>query len=127
MIFTIDFDGTCVDHRYPKVGPDLPHAVDVMQEMIERKHRIILLTMRSNFKIKDLDAAVSWFDEREIPLMGVNENPEQRTWTSSPKPHADFNIDDKNLGCPLIKLSWMERPGVDWKSVRGLLHKTFEY
>ena len=27
MKIAVDFDGTCVDHRFPDVGPPAPHAV----------------------------------------------------------------------------------------------------
>ena len=28
----------------------------------------------------------------DIPLFGVNENPTQKDWTSSPKPYVDWDI-----------------------------------
>ena len=124
LIFTVDFDGTVASHEFPNMGQDLPEAVSVLHEMVARGHRIILNTMRSdNDEGKYLTQAVKWFADRDIPLFGVNGNPEQHTWTTSPKPYAHADIDDNNLGCPLIQLAWMKRPGVDWAAVRTLLHK----
>ena len=129
MIFTIDFDGTVVDHRYPDIGPELPLALDVLHEMLERKHRLILLTMRSNSEMSGpmLSNAVTWLKDHKVDLWGINENPEQKTWTLSPKPHADLGIDDKYFGAPLMQLAWMKRPGIDWKVVHSGLTKLFNY
>jgi len=118
MIIAIDFDGTCVDHRYPLVGPDLPHAEQVIQK-ISRDHKIILWTMRSG---KELQDAVQWFVERSIPLFGINRNPEQDSWTSSPKAYAQVYIGDDALGAPIIHYDWMVRPGIDWMAVENILY-----
>ena len=111
-IYAIDFDGTCVDHRYPDVGPSLPSAVAVLSRMASDGHRLILWTMRSG---KELDDAVEWFRANGIPLYGIQRNPDQDTWTASPKAYAQVYIDDAALGAPLMQLAWMKRPGVDWE------------
>jgi hypothetical protein len=54
---------------------------------------------------------------------GINENPKQKEWTSSPKIFANIYIDDTALGIPL-KLDedgHISRPYVDWNRVRALL------
>ena len=30
MIIAVDFDGTIVTHEYPKIGKDIPFAIDVL-------------------------------------------------------------------------------------------------
>jgi hypothetical protein len=62
-----------------------------------------------------LTDAVNWFKERDIQLYGINENPTQKDWTTSPKSYANLYIDDASLGCPLIY--GRERPYVDWDAV----------
>lgn len=47
MIIAVDFDGTCVKHRYPMVGEDVDGAVSVLKELVRKGHKIILYTMRS--------------------------------------------------------------------------------
>ena len=47
--------------------------------------------------------AVNWFKKNDIPLYGINENPDQSSWTTSPKPYCHIYIDDAALGCPLIR------------------------
>ncbi len=115
-IIAVDFDGTCVTHEYPKVGRDIG-AAKVLKEMSDAGHRIILFTMRSG---KELEDAVKWFTDNDIPLFGVNINPEQHKWTSSPKPYAHIYIDDAALGCPLI-YEGNDRPYVDWIKVYAML------
>lgn len=66
--------------------------------------------------------AIDWFKKHDIPLFGVNENPTQKDWTSSPKPYAHIYIDDAALGVPLKHDSLSERPYVDWDIVKCYLH-----
>lgn len=65
--------------------------------------------------------AVQWFSDRELVLYGINHNPEQSSWTSSPKAYAQLYIDDSALGCPLVTYRDGARPHVDWFGVEGLL------
>ena len=60
--------------------------------------------------------AVNWFKKNDIPLYGINENPDQSSWTTSPKPYCHMYIDDAALGCPLIQ-ELNQRPYVDWYTV----------
>ena len=124
MYIAIDFDGTCVDHRYPDVGEDAPLAVQTMKELVADGHLLILWTMRSGRFLGD---ANDWFKDRGIPLFGSQKNPTQDRWTSSPKCHADVYIDDAALGAPMIHPEGFTRPCINWGAVsRKLLHVTSE-
>lgn len=46
MIIAVDFDGTCVKHRYPMVGEDVDGAVSVLKELVRKGHKIILHRVR---------------------------------------------------------------------------------
>ena len=118
LVIAIDFDGTCVEHDYPAVGLEVEGAVETLRALIKRGHKLILFTMRSGEK---LEAAVRWFRDRKIELWAVNENPEQRSWTSSPKVYADYYIDDSALGCPIMFIDGVRRPVVNWSKVRAML------
>lgn len=134
MHIVIDFDGTCVTHEFPKVGKDIG-AVPVLKELVLKGHKLILFTMRSNKKdvasnldhihsngAKYLDDAENWFKSNGIPLYGVQVNPDQLSWTDSPKAYGDLIIDDAALGCPLkFNANYSERPYVDWVIVRSML------
>lgn len=117
MIIALDFDGTVVTHEYPYVGDDIG-AVPVLKELIAAGHQLILFTMRSG---KLLDDALAWFERNGIELYAVNENPEQKSWTSSAKVHANIYIDDCALGCPIRFEDGVRRPFVDWQKVREIL------
>ena len=133
MIIAIDFDGTCVTHEFPKVGRDIGAALVLKRLVEEEGHKLILWTMRSDVESPKSDHpdihavggpylsdAVAWFAKNGIPLWGINTNPEQPTWTHSPKAYANLYIDDAALGIPLI-LVREGRPYVDWKKVETML------
>lgn len=117
MIIGIDFDGTCVSHKYPEIGEDIG-AQPVLSRLVKSGHLFNLNTMRSG---KELSDAIDWFGNNHIPLNGINEDPGQRNWTSSPKVYAEMYIDDISLGCPLIYPTGGERPYVDWGTVEQYL------
>lgn len=117
VVIAVDFDGTCVTHDYPYIGSDIG-AVPVLRELVDAGYNLVLNTMRSGRLEKD---AVRWFKENNIPLYGVNCNPDQKSWTSSPKVFADLYIDDAALGIPLKTSQTSTRPFVDWVAVRELL------
>jgi hypothetical protein len=71
---------------------------------------------------KELDEAINWFKERDIPLYGINEDPGQKEWTQSPKVFANLYIDDAALGAPLMfDETISDRPFIYWKMVERLL------
>ena len=117
MVIALDFDGTVVTHEYPYIGEDIG-AAPVLKELVAAGHQLILFTMRSG---KLLDDALAWFERNGIELYAVNENPEQVSWTSSVKVHANMYIDDCALGCPIRFEDGVRRPFVDWKKVREIL------
>ncbi len=117
-IIAIDFDGTCVEHEYPSVGMDVEGAVETLRALNNKGHRLILFTMRSGEK---LEKAIKWFKDRDIELWAVNENPEQKQWTESPKVFADVYIDDAALGCPIMFIDGVRRPVINWRKVREWL------
>lgn len=118
----VDFDGTCVTHEYPKIGRFIG-AQKVLNRILREGGQLILWTMRSG---KELDEAVNWFDENRITLTGIQRNPTQGRWTSSPKAYAKIYIDDAALGCPLKPGLRDERPYVDWETVELLLFGNVE-
>jgi len=128
IILAIDFDGTCVTHEYPKVGKDIG-AVPILKKLVENGHQLMLWTMRGNKPTSEgvdtLQDAVDWFKNNNIPLWGINENPDQKAtgWTNSNKQYAQMYIDDAALGCPLMYDWGIEKPFVDWVEVEKSLTK----
>lgn len=115
LIIAIDFDGTIVEHQYPDIGSPVPGAFDYMRQFVERGAKLILWTMRHGQELED---AVAFVKDSGIELFGVNCNPNQHTWTDSPKAYAQVYIDDAAFGCPLCESKRMGgRPYVDWDIV----------
>ena len=101
MVIAVDFDGTIVEHDYPRIGREMPGAFVTMKRLIEQGWKLILYTMRSG---KELQAAVDFCRENGVEFWGVNENPEQAAWTNSRKVYAHFYIDDAAVMAPLVKV-----------------------
>lgn len=121
LIICVDFDGTCVTHEYPNIGKEIG-ATEILKQLTDKGHKLILFTMRSG---KELQDAINWFKERDIPLFGINENPEQHTWTSSPKPYANLYIDDAAYGCPIKYDKILSgRPFVNWDIIKTNLNQS---
>ena len=63
ITIALDFDGTCVRHRYPSIGEDLPLCVKTLKKWIKKYNvGLILDTMRSD---KELEDAIQWFKDKE--------------------------------------------------------------
>ena len=118
MIICVDFDGTIVEHMYPKIGKEVPGAIEGLQFLQKQGHQLILYTMRSE---KFLEEAVAFIKSKGIDLYAVNENPTQKEWTSSPKVYGHAYIDDAAIGSYLIHPEAEgSRPYIDWFQV--MLH-----
>jgi hypothetical protein len=124
MEILVDFDGTCTTHEFPHIGKEIG-AVEVLRDLVIAGHNLILFTMRSDTnKGKYLKQAIEWFEKNDIPLYGIQENPTQKAWTSSPKAYGQLIIDDICLGIPLkVDAELSDRPFVDWQKCRTLMEE----
>ncbi len=98
MKIAVDFDGTIVEHEYPKIGRELPFATATLRKLIEERHQLVLWTVRRG---KLLQEAVDWCKERGIEFYAVNKNfPEEEVENEKGycKIDAELFIDDRNLG-----------------------------
>lgn len=126
ITIAIDFDGTIVEHKYPKIGDPVPYAIDSIKKLKEMGHTLILYTMRGSEHVwqgnirDDLQTAIDFCKFNGLKFDYYNENPNQLSWTNSPKVYADLYIDDAALGCPLIE-SPDGRDFVDWVKVMRFL------
>lgn len=119
MYICIDFDGTIVEHCYPEIGKESPKALYWLKRLQDQGAKLILFTMRSDTKHGGpmLSDAVEFLESNGIKLYGINKNPDQDSWTESPKAYAEVYVDDAAFGCPLIKPRGFRRPCVDWETV----------
>jgi hypothetical protein len=125
MDILVDFDGTCTTHDFPYVGKEIG-APEVLRDLVLAGNRLILFTMRSDTRSGNyLKDAVKWFEKHDIPLYGIQENPTQRAWTTSPKAYGQLIIDDICLGIPLkVDPELSDRPFVDWEGCRKLMEES---
>ena len=99
MTIAIDFDGTIVEHRYPKIGDEIPFATDTLKMLIKDGHQLILWTVREGELLQE---AVDWCHARGVDFWAVNKDyPEEEKEKNnhfSRKIKADMFIDDRNFG-----------------------------
>lgn len=97
MTIAVDFDGTIVEHDYPRIGKEIPFAIDTLKMLQKEGHLLILWTSREG---ELLDAAVEFCRERGLEFYAVNCNqPEEALFPRhTTKVLADVYIDDHNLG-----------------------------
>lgn len=98
MIIAVDFDGTIVEHEYPKIGEELPFATSTLRMLAGQNHRLILWTVRRGHLLEE---AVEWCRKRGVEFYAVNKNfPEEQPEGDGcfGKINADLFIDDRNLG-----------------------------
>ena len=98
MTIAVDFDGTIVEHDYPRIGKEIPFAIDTLKRLRQEQHRLILWSVREG---KLLEEAVAWCKERGLEFYAVNRDyPEEKLQDKgfSRKLKADIFIDDRNLG-----------------------------
>lgn len=116
MKIAIDFDGTIVSHRYPKIGEERPFALKALKLLIEERHRLILWTVREGAL---LDEAVEWCRERGVEFYAINNDyPDDINVNLelSRKIKVDLFIDDRNLG------------GLpDWEDIYKMIHEKHPY
>lgn len=120
IIFAIDFDGTIVGHAYPEIGREAPNCFRVLKALQNQGYRLILYTMRSG---NELQEAIDYCASKDLFFWGINENPEQENWTTSPKVYATHYIDDAAIGCPTIFDTATNRPMVNWREVEAILKR----
>ncbi|CAK7071996.1 MAG: hypothetical protein BACD_03404 [Bacteroides rodentium] len=98
MTIAVDFDGTIVEHRYPRIGEEIPFAIATLKMLIKDRHRLILWSVREG---ELLEEAVEWCRERGVEFYAVNRDyPEEAPSHNgfSRKVKVDLFIDDRNLG-----------------------------
>lgn len=96
-VIAVDFDGTIVEHDYPRIGKEMLFAFATLKELNKKGHKLILWTIRTGHL---LDEAVEYCRKNGVEFYAVNKNfPEEvLTENASRKLNADIFIDDRNVG-----------------------------
>ena len=116
MTIAVYFDGTIVEHRYPKIGEEIPFATETLKILAQERHKLILWTVREG---ELLEEAIEWCRQRGVFFYSVNKDyPEEEKSHNgfSRKLKADLFIDDRNLG------------GLpDWGTIYQMIHEQKPY
>jgi len=96
-VIAVDFDGTVVEHDYPRIGKEMMFAFATLKELNKKGHKLILWTIRTG---PLLDEAVEYCKKNGVEFYAVNRNYPEEEFSDniSRKLNADVFIDDRNVG-----------------------------
>lgn len=96
MIIAVDFDGTIVEHEYPKIGRPIPFAIETLQQLQKDGHTLLLWSVRSGSLLQE---ALDYCESKSVKFYAANKNhPEEDPTKASRKLDAEIFIDDRNIG-----------------------------
>lgn len=92
LVLAIDFDGTIVEHAYPRMGKLKSGAREAINALYDDGYTIIIWTCR--YLLRDLKACEKFLHDNNIKYHYINQNA-TALFDSRPKIFADVYIDDK--------------------------------
>ena len=97
QVIAVDFDGTIVEHKFPKIGKEMMFAFATLKELQKKGHKLILWTFRDG---ELLDEAVEYCRQNGVEFYAVNKSYPEEVYdlSISRKINADIFIDDRNVG-----------------------------
>ncbi len=97
LTIAVDFDGTIVEHDYPRIGREMLFAFDTLKAIQKKGHKLILWTYREG---PLLEEAVEYCRKNGVEFYAVNKSYAEEVLQEgvSRKIHADLFIDDRNIG-----------------------------
>ncbi len=133
MKIYLDFDGTCVEHEYPKIGRCNFGCIEVIKKLQDAGHEIILNTYRVEANAASFAAAMDWFasywmflkDRKQRETFEFKPITQSTTHKIQPWPwnlkEAKMNdalyIDDYAFGIPLKPACMIPGNMVDWNEL----------
>ncbi len=96
-VIAVDFDGTIVEHDYPKIGKEMLFAFATLKALQSKGHKLILWTYRHGNLLHE---AVDYCKKNGVEFYAINRNYPEEKWDDSVprKVNADVFIDDRNVG-----------------------------
>ena len=124
MKIYLDFDGTVVEHEYPKIGRCNFGCIQIIDKLQKTGHEIILNTMRSDFNNGTLEEALEWFNnawmwmrDKDFSLKPITSTVKKIhpiwDWGYFEQEGLIF-IDDQAVGIPLKPTCMNNGLMVDW-------------
>jgi hypothetical protein len=100
LFFAIDFDGTIVTNKFPKIGEIKKDTISFMKKIHKAGHCIIIWTCRSGDLLEEMK---EFLRKNKIPYDYINENPENSFGDDTRKLFANYYIDDRAVNVEDIK------------------------
>jgi len=93
IIVAIDFDGTIVEQKFPKIGKMRKNAKKYINKLYEDGYYIIIWTCRGEYS---LIKAIKWLEKNKSKYHKINENADFDIigFKPSPKIFYHFLVDD---------------------------------
>lgn len=96
MVIAVDFDGTVVEHEYPKIGRAIPFAIETLLQLQKDGHTLLMWSVREGDLLQE---AVDYCEKKGLKFYAANKNhPDEDRSRAARKLNADLFIDDRNLG-----------------------------
>ena len=98
MTIAVDFDGTIVEHRYPRIGEEIPFATATLKMLINERHRLILWSVREGKLLEEAGLRKSLEDDfgggsvRYKSLDGLNSKGKQKGVYTESYPESDETL-----------------------------------
>jgi hypothetical protein len=129
MKIYLDFDGTVVEHYFPEIGVENPHAIKVIARLQAAGHDIVLNTYRADIDQKHVQEALDYihsFEEIKQPIEKfLPEKLEPRAFDIElSKKSNQLYIDDIAEGIPMRRNIVLESGRmVDWIELEKILEE----
>jgi hypothetical protein len=129
MKIYLDFDGTVVEHYFPEIGAENPHAIQVIARLQAAGHDLVLNTYRADIDQKHVQEALDFihsFDEIKQPIEKfLPQKLEPRSFDLEvAKESNQLYIDDIAEGIPMRRNSVLESGMmVDWIELEKILEE----
>ena len=120
MKIYLDFDGTVVEHYFPEIGAENPHAIKVIARLQAAGHEIVLNTYRADIDVQHVHEALDFihsFEEIQQPIKKIlPQKLEPRSFDLDvAKESNQLYIDDIAEGIPMRRNIVLEHGMmVDW-------------
>jgi phage tail sheath gpL-like len=129
MKIYLDFDGTVVEHYFPEIGAENPHAIQVIARLQAAGHDIVLNTYRADIDQKHVQEALDHihsFEEIKQPIEKfLPQKLEPRSFDLDlAKESNQLYIDDISTGIPMRRNIVLEHGMmVDWVELEKKLEE----
>jgi hypothetical protein len=129
MKIYLDFDGTVVEHYFPEIGAENPHAIQVIARLQAAGHEIVLNTYRADINVQHVHEALGFihsFEEIQQPIEKfLPQKLEPRSFDLDlAKESNQLYLDDISTGIPMRRNIVLEHGMmVDWMALEKILEE----